>query len=117
MRPGRVVLVVVGALLAVIGFALLVGGAAAVIGYATQRDGAGDFRTGEIRLASPTYAITSDRIDLDSEPGLWLVDRGALGTVRLQLDNARPETPVFDGIGPSDDVARLIGFRPKVDSA
>ncbi len=107
MKPGRVVMIVVGALLAVIGFALLTGGAAAVLAYATQRDG-GYFRTGEVRLASPTYAITSDRIDLDSEIGPWLVDRGALGTVRLELDPAQPETPVFAGIGPSDAVAQFL---------
>ena len=69
----------------------------AVVGHATQRDDDGFFRTGDVRLASPTYAITSDRIDLDSEPGPadWLIDREALGTVKLELDPVRPEEPVF----------------------
>ena len=79
MKAGRIVMIVVG-----LPFARWVRdtdrrGAGAVVGHATQRDDDGFFRTGDVRLASPTYAITSDRIDLDSEPGPadWLIDRGA----------------------------------------
>ncbi len=61
-----------------------------VVAYATQRTD-GYFQTGEVRLASATYAITSDRVDLESEPGDadWLIDRGALGSVRLTIDPGR----------------------------
>ena len=90
MKAGRIVMIVIGSLLALIGFALLAGGTAGLIAYATQRTD-GFFQTGEVRLASATYAITSDRVDLESEPGGadWLVDRGALGTVRLTIDPGR----------------------------
>ena len=110
MRPVRIVMIVIGAIVAVIGFGMVIGGAGAAIGYATQRDGDGFFSTGEVRLASPTYAITSDRIDLESEPepAGWLVDRGTLGTVRLELEPGRPGVPVFAGIGPTDDVAGYL---------
>jgi len=109
MRAGRIVMIVIGAVIALIGLGMLVGGTGALIGYATQRDD-GFFRTGEVRLASPTFAIASDSIDLDSEPGPsnWLIDRGALGTVELDLDPARSETPIFAGIGPSDDVSTYL---------
>ena len=108
MRAGRIVMMVVGSLLALAGFAMVVGGGAAVVGYATQRDD-GFFTTGDIRLASPTYAVTSDHIDLDSDqgPSDWLIDRGALGTVRIEVEAAaaaEPDATVFVGIGPSDDV-------------
>ncbi|WP_116997030.1 DUF4389 domain-containing protein [Desertimonas flava] len=107
MRAGRIVMMIVGSVLALAGFAMVVGGGAAIVGYATQRDD-GFFTTGDLRLASPTYAITSDHIDLDSDPGPgdWLIDRGALGTVRLEVDAAAAAEPaeVFVGIGPSDDV-------------
>ena len=87
MKAGRIVMIVVGAVLALIGFGLLAGGTVGVIAYATQRTD-GYFQTGEVRLASATYAITSDRVDLESEPGDadWLIDRGALGSVRLTID-------------------------------
>lgn len=109
MRVGRIVMIVIGSLVALLGIGLLVGGTGALVAYATQREG-GFFETGEVRLASPTYAITSDRVDLESEPAGsdWLVDRGALGTVRVSVDPARPDTPVFVGIGPSADVAAYL---------
>lgn len=109
MRVGRIVMLVVGSLIALMGFGLLVGGTGALVGYATQREG-GFFETGDVRVASPTYAVTSDRVDLESEPGGsdWLIDRGTLGTVRLAIDPARPGTPIFAGIGPSADVAAYL---------
>ena len=114
MKVGRIVMIVVGSLLALIGFGLLAGGTAGLIAYATQRTD-GFFETGEVRLASPTYAITSDSVDLESEPGEadWLVDRGALGTVRLSIDPARPGTPVFAGIGRTADVANFLEGVPR----
>ena len=65
------------------------------------------FQTGEVRLASATYAITSDRVDLESEPGEsdWLVDRGPLGTVRLTIDPGRPLHRSSPGSVPTADVA------------
>ena len=110
MKAGRVVMIVIGALMALVGFGLLAGSAGALVGYATHRDDDGFFRTPEVRLASPTYAIVSDRIDLSTRPGPsdWLIDRGGLGTVKLALDPADPQTPVFAGIGPSQDVAAYL---------
>ena len=112
MKVGRIVMIVIGSLLALIGFGLLAGATAGLIAHATQRTD-GFFQTGEVRLASATYAITSDRVDLESEPGEsdWLVDRGALGTVRLTIDPGRP-TPIFAGIGPTADVARYLDGVP-----
>ena len=79
VKTGRIVLIVVGAVLALLGFGLLAGSTAGLLAYATQRTD-GYFRTGEVQLASVTYAITSNRVDLESEPGNadWLIDRGAL---------------------------------------
>ena len=91
MKVGRIIMIVVGALLALIGFGLLAGSTAGVVTYATQRTD-GYFRTGEVRLASATSAITSNQVDLESEPGDadWLIDRGALGSVRLTIDPGHP---------------------------
>ena len=118
MKIGRIVMIVVGSLLALLGFGLLASGTAGLIAYGTQRSD-GFFQTGEVRLASPTYAITSDRVDLESEPGDadWLVDRGALGTVRLRLDPARPETPIFAAIGPTAEVTDFLEEFPATRSA
>ena len=53
MKVGRIIMIVVGALLALIGFGLLAGSTAGVVTYATQRTD-GYFQTGEVRLASAT---------------------------------------------------------------
>ena len=109
MKAGRIVVIVVGAILALIGVALLAGGGAGMVAYATQRTD-GYFQTGTVRLATATYAVTSDRVDLQSEPGEddWLIDRGALGSVRLTIDPGRSGTPVFAGIARTADVATYL---------
>ena len=110
MKAGRIVMIVIGALIALVGFGMVVGGAGALVGYGTHRDSDGFFRTSTFRLASPTYAIVSDHIDLDTSPGPsdWLIERGGLGTVKLALDPSDPATPVFAGIGPTSDVATYL---------
>jgi Domain of unknown function (DUF4389) len=110
MKAGRIVMIVIGALIALVGFGMVVGGAGALVGYGTHRDADGYFRTPSVRLASPTYAIVSDHIDLSTRPGPsdWLIERGGLGTVKLALRPADPTHPVFAGIGPSGDVARYL---------
>jgi hypothetical protein len=109
VKAGRIVMLVVGAVLALIGFAVLAGSGLGVFAYATQRSD-GYFQTGTVRVASATYAVTSDRVDLQSEPGDndWLIDRGALGSVRLTVDPERSGEPVFAGIGPTADVAAYL---------
>jgi hypothetical protein len=109
MKAARIVMIVIGSLLALVGFGMLAGGVGAIIGYATHNDD-GFFHTGTFRLATPTYAITSDHIDLGSHPGPsdWLVDRGALGTVKLDVRPADSSTPIFAGIGPAADVAKFL---------
>ena len=87
MKVGRIVMIVIGALLALIGFGMLDRRDVRWSATPPQRTD-GFFQTGEVRLASATYTITSDSVDLESEPGGsdWLIDRGALGTVRLSID-------------------------------
>jgi len=109
MKAGRIVMLVAGAVLALIGFAVLAGAGLGTFAYATQRTD-GYFQTGTVRIASATYAVTSDRVDLQSDPGDndWLIDRGALGSVRLTIDPGRSGEPVFAGIGPTAEVAAYL---------
>jgi Domain of unknown function (DUF4389) len=109
VKAGRIVVIVVGAILALVGVALLGGAGAGMVAYATQRTD-GYFQTGSVRLASATYAVTSDRVDLQSEPGDddWLIDRGALGSIRLTVDPGRSGVPVFAGIAPTAAVATYL---------
>jgi hypothetical protein len=77
MTGGRIALVVIGALAALAGFALLVGGAVLGWAHATQRDDDGFYRSGSHLLETTTYAITSERIDLGAGVGAMPRNRSA----------------------------------------
>jgi len=106
MSPGRIAVVVVGCLLGTVGLAAAAGGAAAAFVHVAVRDDDGFFRSDEFDLRSETAAVTSERVDLASDPrdAAWVVDRGALGTIALDVRSADPSRPLFAGIGPSDEV-------------
>jgi hypothetical protein len=107
MRAGRIALIVIGSLLALIGFGMFAGGAALGIFAATQRDDAGYFTTSTQRYDTTTSAVTSQEIDLGAEPGpRWFADRD-WATVRLRVDGIATDE-VFVGIGPTADVERYL---------
>ncbi|HAS12802.1 MAG TPA: DUF4389 domain-containing protein, partial [Acidimicrobiaceae bacterium] len=104
MSAGRVVLVVIGSLAALVGFALLVSGAVLGWAHATQRDDAGYYATGSHPIESADHAVTSEHIDLglDVREGDW-VPFDDLGTVRIEATAPGGED-LFVGIGASRDV-------------
>ena len=109
MSAGRVVLVVVGSLIALIGLALAVGGGIGIAVHSTERDADGYFTTDTERLETTRYALVSEEIDLGSEdaaPGP--IDASDLADLRLRVENAASGAPVFVGIGARDDVERYL---------
>ena len=102
---GHVIGMVFASIGGLAGFALLIGGLAIIGLYAFARDGDGFFTSGSERLASPTYAITTEQIDLGAGGTEW-VPRGVLGDVRLRVEGGR--RAVFVGIGPDDEVRRYL---------
>lgn len=101
MRAGKIVVAVVGALVALVAVGLVAGGGGLLWAYGTQRAADGFFTSPTIGVTSEGYAITSTDIDLGSQPGDWLPS-GRLATVRLEIDSATG--PVFVGIGPESEV-------------
>ncbi len=111
MKFGRVVLLIVGSMIALVGFGLVGAGASLGWATATQRDDAGFFTTSNERFASDSYAITSDKIDLgDPGPDDWWADR-ELATVRITADNTT-SGELFVGIGPEVDVEAYLTGVP-----
>jgi hypothetical protein len=107
VRPGRIVLIVVASLLALVGFGLFAGGAALSLVAATQRDDAGYFTTSSQRYDTATNAVTSRAVDLVAESGSrWLADRD-WASVRLRVDGIAADE-VFVGIGSVADVERFL---------
>jgi hypothetical protein len=106
---GRIVLTVIGALLIALSLVLGAGGAFVTWAYTTQRDAEGFFTTRTERFSSPTYAISSQKIDLGTrQSGGNGFDLGSLATVRFRAAGAEG-SPVFIGIGPERDVEQYLG--------
>ena len=105
MKAGRIVALVIGCLLALIGGALLVGTGALTWAYGTQRDDGGYFTSHRVRMETITPAMQSESIDLgsDKRPNRWPFGEGDLATVRLQA-TAREGEEVFIGIAHTSDV-------------
>jgi hypothetical protein len=96
------VAVVLGSIAALIAIALLLGGAALIGAHASARDSDGYYTTGTERLATTTYALTAEDIDLGSDAA-DVVPKDVLGRVRIRAE--RPGgRPVFVGIGPEREV-------------
>lgn len=111
MKPLRITLLVLGSIIAIIGFGLLAAGASLGWAYGTQRDDAGFFTTSNERFETDSFALTSDNIDLGQPgPDDWWADRD-LATVRITVDNADAR-PVFVGIGPESDVEAYLAGIP-----
>lgn len=108
MRIGRVLAVVAGSMLALAALVALFGGAVLGIGYVSQRDADGFISTRSERLTTPTFALTSDDVDLGLESGSgWLFKPGRLGTVRVTV---RPVDgrPLFVGVAPAAALDRYL---------
>ena len=101
MRPGKIVVAVVGALVALVAVGLIAGGGGLLWAYGTQRTADGFFTTPVVGVASEGYAVTSTDIDLGSQPGDWLPS-GRLATVRLEVESEGGS--VFVGIAPEAEV-------------
>jgi hypothetical protein len=111
MRPARVVLLVLGSLIALIGFGLVGAGASLGWATATQRDENGFFTTSTERFESDSYAITSDKIDLgDPGPDDWWADR-EIATVQITADSGAAGA-LFIGIGPEAEVEAYLTGVP-----
>ena len=110
MTAGRVVALVVGAVLALVSLGLLAGGIGVLAADRTQREG-GLVRTGQERLATPTAALVSQgvHVDVDGPDAFWA--RGLLGDVEVRVTGAQ-SAPLFVGVADRARAAAYLGaFR------
>lgn len=106
---GWILMVVAGAVVALLSLGPVFGGGFLVWVDPTQKDDDGFFSTPDGRLETTTHAITSDEIDLGADPTTegTTVDLGDIVTLRLDVEGTG-ESAVFVGIGPERDVARYL---------
>src|SRR3954447_15602317 len=83
----RPVPLVIGILLALLGFPLLLGGLGLGWAMSTQRDHDGFFSTPTEQLTTETVALSSEVVNLEAGPDDWWTDHH-LATVRLSARSA-----------------------------
>jgi hypothetical protein len=103
----RITALVSGCVLAVVSLGLLAGGGVATWADNTQRDSAGYLTSATHSFATPSYALTSDTIDLGSSTDPFAAS-DVLGTVRLRVTPLDPHSSVFVGIAPTSAVNEYL---------
>jgi hypothetical protein len=104
---GRIVLGVIGALLALVGFGLLAGGGIVLWANASQRDSGGFFTSSPSLFASPGFAVTSERLRLGNGLPDRLSSPGDIATFKAEGGSANGK-PLFVGIAPAAAVATYL---------
>jgi hypothetical protein len=107
VSAGRVILIVLGGIGVLFGLALLVGGGFLLWADRTQRED-GYLTTPTERFATPTYALTRTRLEVDTEGEGWVLNESWFGKVRIRGESSGDKT-LFIGIGPQAEVARYLG--------
>jgi hypothetical protein len=97
----RIVALVLGALGALLGVALLVTGGALV---AASSNDDGYLTDGEVALRSAGYAVTVREIGVNGSVPDFVTDAGDLGQVRIRAASQDAGTPLFVGIAPRSAV-------------
>lgn len=103
LGAGRIIAIIAGAVLCLIGLGLL-GGGAALAAAAHSRDTAGFVTSGTAPVDSDAYAVVVPGIGVNIHGPDQVYVRGMLGTVRIRATGRNPEQPVFLGLARSQDV-------------
>src|SRR5262245_45656352 len=107
VSAGRVVLIVLGSLGVLFGLALLAGGGFLLWADRTQRDD-GYLTTPTERFATPTYAMTRSRLEVDTNGEGWVLNENWFGKIRIRGESPTGSN-LFIGIGPQAEVSRYLG--------
>jgi hypothetical protein len=107
VSAGRILLIVLGSIGVLFGLALMAGGGFLLYADRTQRDD-GYLTTPTERFATPTYALTRTRLEIDTDGEDWVLNESWLGKVRIRGESPGDKT-LFIGVGPQAEVGRYLG--------
>jgi hypothetical protein len=107
VSAGRIALVVLGSIGVLFGLALLAGGGFLLWADRTQRED-GYLTTPTERFATPTYALTRTRLEVDTDGAGWVLNDSWFGKVRIRGESSGAKM-LFIGIGPEAAVAKYLG--------
>jgi hypothetical protein len=105
--PGRVVTVVLGAVVFLMAGGFLIGGTTLAVADQTLRNDQGFLMTSSQTLSTETYAIASDPVAIDTgATGDW-VPQSLLGDVAVRAHTTDGEA-LFVGVAPTEDAAAFL---------
>ena len=107
MTVGRVALIILGTIGALLGLALLVGGGFLLWSDRTERED-GYLTTPTERFVTSSYALTRTRLEVDADGPSWLWNDNWFGKIRVRGESAAGKL-LFIGIAPEPAVARYLG--------
>ena len=107
VSAGRVILIVLGSIGVLFGLAAAGRGGFLLWADRTQRED-GYLTTPTERFATPTYALTRTRLEVDTDGAGWVLNESWFGKVRIRGESSGGKT-LFIGIGPQAEVARYLG--------
>ena len=107
MTAGRIALIVLGSIGVLFGLAVLAGGGFLLWADRTQRED-GYLTTPTERFATPNYALTRTRLQVDTDEAGWLLNDSWFGKVRIRGKSSGAKT-LFIGVGPETAVAKYLG--------
>jgi hypothetical protein len=107
VTAGRVILIVLGSIGVLFGLALVAGGGFLLWADRTQRED-GYLTTPTERFATPTYALTRTRLEVDTDGPGWLLNDSWFGKVRIRGESPGAKM-LFIGVGPEAAVAKYLG--------
>ena len=105
---GRVLMVVFGAIVTLIGAAILAGGGAIVWLDQTQRDSSGYLNTPTEHFVTRSFALVSDPFEVDLDNADSIARDSVVGRLRIQGESADSDEELFLGVARSTDVDRYL---------
>lgn len=106
---GHTIAAVVGGIVALLATCLVVAGAS-LLWLDGERDPDGFFTTGPHAITSPTFAISSQGLEVVEDAPLWLFNQERLGTIRIRATDS--EKPLFIGIAGQASILRFLNDVP-----
>lgn len=105
-RAPRTAAVVVGSIVGLLALALLAAGGVLLWGN-SEKDQDGYLASGAERFSTPTYALATDDLDVDTDAPGWLVNTDIFSKVRLQAQS-NDGKPIFVGVARTRDVEAYL---------
>ena len=108
MRPLKIVSIVVGAILVLIGLGLIVPGGLLLWAHGTQRDDSGFFESSSRVMSTSGYALATPDIDLHIGSDIGWVPKGATLAIRIRAVSTNGDD-LFVAIARTEQVSEYLG--------